>query len=334
MKPKVFISQLVPDKVEQYIAKHCEYSMWKRNEKISKSELLAEASGCHGILGAGMAMDREMLEQSPQLRAVSAISVGYNHIDISAYIDKNVIVTHTPYVLDDTVADLVISLMLATARRIPELDQLVKKGEWEKGTDQHLFGLDVHHKVLGIIGMGRIGEAVAKRAKWGFDMEVLYYNRHRNQQAEDKLGVVYSDLEPLLEQSDFVVLIVPLTPQTENLIGSKEFQSMKKTAIFINASRGQTVDEHALVEALQTGQIYGAGLDVYQQEPIEKDHPLLKLPNVVTLPHIGSATAETRELMAMTAAESLVKVLHGEMPRTVIPEIIQKQIMSTYADQN
>lgn len=320
MKPKVFISQPVSKNVEQYIAKHCEYTLWRKNEKISKSELLAEASGCHGILGAGTAMNREMLEQLPQLRAVSAISVGYNHMDIPAYLDHNVIVTHTPYVLDDTVADLVISLMLATARRIPELDQHVKKGEWEKGSDHRLFGLDVHHKLLGIIGMGRIGEAVAKRAKWGFDMDVIYYNRNRNQQAEDKLGVVYSDLEPLLEQSDFVVLMVPLTPKTENLIGRKEFQSMKKTAIFINASRGQTVDERALVEALQNGEIYGAGLDVYQQEPIEKDHPLLKLPNAVTLPHIGSATAETRERMAMTAAESLVKVLHGEMPHTVIPE--------------
>lgn len=320
MKPKVFISQPVSEHVEQYIANHCEYTLWRKNEKISKSELLIEASGCHGILGAGTAMDRKMLEQALQLRAVSAISVGYNHMDIPAYLERNVIVTHTPYVLDDTVADLALSLMLATARRLPELDQLVKKGEWEKGSEHNHFGLDVHHKVLGIIGMGRIGEAVAKRAKWGFDMEVVYYNRHRNQQAENKLGVFYSDLEALLEQSDFVLLMVPLTPQTVQLIGQREFQVMKKTAIFINASRGQTVDEQALIEALQTGQIYGAGLDVYQQEPIEKDHPLLKLPNAVTLPHIGSATAETRERMAMTAAESLVKVLYGEMPRTVIPE--------------
>ena len=182
----------------------------------------------------------------------------------------------------------------------------------QRKMSKSFFGIDVHSSTLGIIGMGRIGEAIARRAKFGFNMDVLYYNRSRKPEAEEKLGAEYSDLESLLKKSDFVVLMTPLTDETFNLIGENEFKLMKESAIFINVSRGQTVDEQALIQALQNMEIYGAGLDVFEQEPIESDNPLLKMPNVVTVPHIGSATVQTRDAMAMRAAENLVAVLTGK----------------------
>jgi gluconate 2-dehydrogenase len=231
---------------------------------------------------------------------------------------RNIIATNTPDVLNDTVADTIFGLLLATARRMPELDQFVKNGEWKETLKEDHFGVDVHHKTLGIIGMGGVGSAIAKRAHFGFDMDILYHGRSRKEEEEQTYNATYCSLEELLQKSDFVCLMTPLTPQTEGLMGKREFELMKQSAIFINGSRGKTVDEEALINALRAEEILGAGLDVFAQEPVSPANPLLSMKNVVTLPHIGSATAETRLKMAMLGAENLVAGLKGETPPNLI----------------
>lgn len=320
-KHKVYIAQKVPKKVEDYIANFCDYEKWKGEGPIPRSELLKKIHDKEGLLLAGISIDEELLNHAPKLKVVSNASVGYNNFDLKAMKAKSIIGTNTPGVLDDSVADLIFALMLSTARRITELDRYMKDGKWKIEDNENLFGLDIHHATVGIIGMGRIGEAVAKRAKFGFDMEVLYYNRNRKYEIEESLGVKYCDFEELLKQSDFIVLMTPLNNNTYHLIGAKEFDLMKREAIFINASRGQTVDEKALIEAIENKKIFGAGLDVYDKEPIEPNNPLLKMSNVVTVPHIGSATEKTRSNMAMLAATNLVKALSGERAPNVVPEL-------------
>ncbi|MCM3703183.1 D-glycerate dehydrogenase [Paenibacillus macerans] len=321
MKPHVFIARPVPPEVEAYLAEHCFCSKWDGGGPIPRERLLASLAEADGLLTSGTRIDAELLEHAPRLKAVSNISVGYNNFDLDAMKARGMIGTNTPAVLNDTVADLIFALMLAVARRVAELDQYVKQGNWKRGDDEKLFGLDVHHKTLGIIGMGEIGEAVARRGHLGFGMDVLYHNRSRKPGSEAELGAVYCSMEELLRKSDFVVLMTPLTPETRGLIGERELAWMKPTAVFVNASRGATVDEAALTEALQQGRIYGAGLDVFEREPLTPDHPLLSLPNVVTLPHIGSSTAQTRHQMAMLAAENLVAALTGGTPPNVVKEL-------------
>jgi gluconate 2-dehydrogenase len=320
-RPKVFINKPIPQEVENYIATYCDYSKWNLNETISRESLLKKLSDVDGLLTTGGKIDEELLSHAHNLKVVSNMSVGYNNFDLEAMKNKKVIGTNTPYVLDDTVADLIFGLILSTARRICELDSYVRQGNWTVSDEEVLYGTDVHLCTLGIIGMGRIGESVAKRAKFGFDMEVLYHNRNRKLNIEEKLGVKYSDFESLLKNSDFIVLMTPLTEATCNLIGYKEFELMKKSAIFINASRGQTVNEDALIDALQNKKILAAGLDVYKNEPINNDNPLLNMPNTLLLPHIGSATERTRFNMAMTAAENLIKALLHEVPPNIVPEL-------------
>lgn len=321
-KPKVYIAEELPKKIVDYIGGYCHYEMWQGEGRIPREVLLSKLSDKDGVILTGTKIDEELLDAAPKLKVVSNISVGYNNFDLEAMKKRKVIGTNTPYVLDDTVADLIFGLMLSAARRIPELDKYVKEGSWKASDGDNLFGIDVHHTTVGIIGMGRIGEAVAKRAKFGFDMEVFYYNRNRKIETEEKLGVKYCDMDTLLEKSDFIVLMTPYTESTYHLIDVEQFNKMKNTAIFINASRGQTVNEEALIEALQSNKIYAAGLDVFQVEPVKEDNPLLKMPNVVTLPHIGSATAKTRIDMAMVAAENLVKGVLGERVPNVVAELI------------
>ncbi|HYE12086.1 MAG TPA: D-glycerate dehydrogenase [Patescibacteria group bacterium] len=320
-KPKVFIAKRIPKEVEDYIAEFCDYEIWEHDKTIPRELLREKLYDKEGILLSGIAVDEDLLAHAPKLKAVSNISVGYNNFNISAMKSRNIIGTNTPGVLDDTVADLVFSLVLSTARRIAELDQYVKSGRWKVEDDEKLFGMDVHHSSIGIIGMGRVGEAIAKRARFGFDMEVFYYNRKRKYEVEENLGVRYCDFESLLKNCDFIVLMVPLTTETYHLIDYKEFGLMKENAVFINASRGQTVNEQALIEALQNKKIFGAGLDVYETEPIHTENPLLKMANVVTVPHIGSATEKTRTDMASLAAMNLVKALYGKTPPNIVPEL-------------
>lgn len=320
MKPHVFVDRQLPPEVEQWLSQHCELDVWKEGDTIPRDELRDRLAQANGFLTSGRRIDEALLEASPRLKVVSTISVGYNHFDIDAMKRHGVIGTHTPYVLDDTVADLTFALMLGTARRVAELDRYVRDGNWKRGDGESLFGVDVHHATIGIIGMGRIGEAVAKRARFGFDMNVRYFNRTRKPAAEQKYEAVYTELNELLSVSDFVVMLAPLTEATIDLMGREQFARMKRSAIFINVSRGATVDEDALQEALEQGLIRGAGLDVFKQEPVDADHPLLAYPNVLVLPHIGSATTKTRIDMAHVAARNLVAALQGETPEYLVAE--------------
>lgn len=227
---------------------------------------------------------------------------------------RQIIGTNSPDSGSESVADLVIGMMLAASRRIVELDAIVKRGEWTRPFPDSYMGKDVHHKTLGIFRMGRIGQLIARRAKMGFSMSVLYHNRTRIATLEEQLGVRYVEKDELLGASDFIVVQIPLARETRNFIGREEFQKMKQSAVLINASRGSVVDEYALAEALRTGRISSAAIDVYENEPVEKDSPLLLLPNVITLPHIGASTAESRLQLYRTAAANMIAALHGMVP--------------------
>lgn len=318
MKSKVIVYSPLPDDLLKVIHETCEVSYVESLKSSMNSVFLSELKDCEGILGSGLKVDKQLMDHAPQLKIVSNISVGYNNLDINELTRRNIMATNTPDVLTETTADTIFGLVIATARRMPELDHYVKSGYWKEKISKELFGVDVHHKTLGIIGMGSIGGAIARRAYHGFGMRILYHNRSRNLSVEQEVNADYCSLEELLKKSDFVCVMVPLSSETKNLIGEKEFQLMKKDAIFINGSRGHTVHEKDLIEALKNKEIAAAGLDVYQTEPAEPDNPLLKLNNVVTLPHIGSATSETRYNMAKLAVENLIKGIKGETPLNLI----------------
>jgi len=318
MKPKVIVYKKVDKKVVDFLQETMDVIYFEKLDSQTYPVFLDELKDAQGLLGSHLKIDQELLEHAPHLKIVCNTSVGYDNLDLSSLAEHGVMATNTPDVLNDTVADTMMGLILSTARRIPELDHWVKTGQWESTLEEKWFGVNVHHKVLGIIGMGRVGAAIAKRAHFGFDMDILYHNRSRNEEAEQKYNATYCTLDELLKQSDFVCLMTPLTPETEKLMGKREFVLMKKTAIFINGSRGKTVDEQALIQALETKEILGAGLDVFVKEPIEKDHPLLTMNNVVTLPHIGSATYETRFKMDMMGAVNLAAGLKGDVPPNLI----------------
>lgn len=320
-KPKVFLARPVADEVERYISQHCEVGKWTGVGRMNRDRFFENIADAEGLLTSGTPINAELLDHAPKLRVVSNVSVGYNNYDLDEMKRRGVIGTHTPHVLDETVADLIFGLMISAARRIPELDRFVRQGLWQKGMDEQFFGVDVHGKTVGIIGMGRIGEAVAVRARFGFGMKVLYSNRSRNIKAEERVGAEYVPMDRLLSESDFVVVMTPLTKETEKMIGAAQFSRMKPSAIFVNASRGRVVDEAALVAALKNGVIRAAGLDVFEVEPVQPDNPLLTLDNVVLLPHIGSATWQTRFEMQMLAAKNLVAGVLGETPPHVVPEL-------------
>lgn len=298
------------------------YIRWQGDGSMPREFLLESVAQADAIVTGGLRVDESLLSHAPRLRVVSTTSVGYDHFDTVAMKEHGVIGTHTPGVLDDTVADLTMALMLSAARRVVELDGWVRQGKWTKGHDTALFGVDVHHRTIGIIGMGRIGEAVAKRAHFGFGMDVLYHSRSRHAHVEQALHATYASLEDLLSQSDFVVLLTPLTPATIGLMNHEKFGLMKPSAIFVNMSRGKTVDEAALYDALRNGQIRAAGLDVFVTEPVPTDHPLLSLPNVVALPHIGSATEATRNDMERLAVDNTIAILEGRFEDAcIVPEL-------------
>ncbi|TGA96041.1 D-glycerate dehydrogenase [Sporolactobacillus shoreae] len=325
-KPKVYIAMGVPKEVEEYISKYCEYEKWQADRDITRSELKRKLSDKDGVLLMGIKIDKDLLESAPNLSVVSNFTVGYNNFDIVEMKRRKIIGTNVPNVMNESVADLAFGLILAVSRKITELDKYVKNNKWKNSSDKNLFGSDVHGATLGIIGMGRIGEAVAKRAKLGFDMNVLYHNRNRRLDLEKTLRVEYSDFKDILQRSDFIVLLTPLTKETYHLIDFEEFKLMKNNAILVNVSRGQTINEVALVEALANNKILGAGLDVFEKEPISPDNELLNMPNVITLPHIGTATRKTQFEMAMVAAKNLVAGVYGLTPEHVVKELILKSL--------
>ena len=272
----------------------------------------------HGLLGASLRLDAQLLDLAPKLEAVASVSVGVDNYDIDYLTQRGILLSNTPDVLTETTADTGFALILATARRVVELADMVRAGQWNKNIGPAHFGSDVHGKTLGIIGMGRIGEALAQRGHCGFGMPVIYHSHSPKPAVEARFGAQYRSLQDLLKEADFVCLTLPLTAETEKLIGAEEFALMGPETIFINISRGKVVDEAALINALQQGQIRAAGLDVFEREPLELSSPLLQLDNVVATPHIGSATFETREAMARCAVDNLLAALAGERPANLV----------------
>lgn len=270
------------------------------------------------LLGASVKLDAKLLDLAPKLKAVSSVSVGVDNYDIEYLTRRGILLTNTPDVLTETTADTGFALIMATARRVVELANRVRDGQWKQNIGPQHFGSDVHGKTLGIIGMGRIGEAVAQRGHFGFGMPVIYHSHSPKPAVEARFDARYRSLEDLLREADFVCLTVPLTAETEGLIGAEQFAQMRPETIFINIARGKVVDEQALIAALQNGQIRAAGLDVFEQEPVNPDSPLLQMDNVVATPHMGSATHETREAMARCAVDNLLAALAGERPKDLV----------------
>ncbi len=283
-----------------------------------RGELLEAAQGIDGVLSTlTEKIDAEFMNAAGEsLKVVANMAVGYDNVDVSTANERGIVVTNTPDVLDETTADTAFMLMLAAARRLGEGERIVRSGKWEAWGPKLLLGPDVWGKKLGIVGFGRIGQALARRAR-GFDMEILYSARSRREEAEGELDARYLELDELLEECDFLSLHTPLTEETTHLIGAEELGRMKPEVVLVNTSRGPVVDEAALAEALAERRIFAAGLDVYENEP--EVHPrLLELENVVLAPHIGSASFETRDKMATVAGEDLRAVLRGEQPKNPV----------------
>ncbi|MCG7331894.1 2-hydroxyacid dehydrogenase [Salinicoccus roseus] len=320
MRPKVFITKSVPTEVESYISKHCDYEIWE-GDPLPKEELLKKIESVDGVMTTKEKIDEEFLGHAPRVKIVSNISVGYDNFDIEHMKKRSVMGTNTPYVLDETVADTAFGLLLMTARKLSLLDHFVKDGNWKVKDSVMFLGKDVHNSTLGIFGLGRIGEKVIRRATLGFNMNVLYHNRTRNEEIEKEYGAEYTTKDNLLKKADFLLVLLPLTEQTRDYISHKEFDLMKEDSFLIHLSRGKIVNEEALIEALKKKKIAGAGLDVYEKEPVSSSNPLLKMDNVVTLPHVGSASKKTRDEMAMRAAENLVQGLQGKKPKDLVKEL-------------
>ncbi|WP_336220031.1 glyoxylate/hydroxypyruvate reductase GhrB [Citrobacter amalonaticus] len=318
MKPSIILYKALPDDLLHRLKEHFILTQVPNLSPQTVEQHAQAFASAEGLLGSSQTVDTALLEKMPKLRAASTISVGYDNFDVDALNARNVLLMHTPTVLTETVADTVMALVLSTARRVVEVAGRVKAGEWTKSIGPDWFGTDVHHKTLGIVGMGRIGLALAQRAHFGFSMPILYNARRRHQEAETRFNAHYCDLDTLLQESDFVCLILPLTDETHHLFGAEQFAKMKSSAIFINAGRGPVVDENALIAALQNGEIHAAGLDVFEQEPLPVDSPLLSLSNVVAVPHIGSATHETRYNMASCAVDNLIDALQGKVEKNCV----------------
>ena len=318
MKPRVLVTREVFDETLAFLAQHCDVDSNQEDRALDSETLARRLQDRDGVMCALTdRIDDMLLARCPKLKAVANIAVGYNNIDLAACSARGIMATNTPGVLDDSTADLAWALMLGAARRLTELERRVRAGEWTGWRLKQWLGVDVHHATLGIFGMGRIGQAIARRAA-GFEMQVLYHNRTRvAPDLEKKLNATFVGKEDLLRQSDFVVLQVPYSPETHHLIGARELRLMKPSAILINSTRGGVVDDAALITALRDGAIRAAGLDVFENEP-RLNPGFLNLDNVVLMPHIGSSTEATRRAMAITAARNLVAALTGGTPPNLL----------------
>jgi lactate dehydrogenase-like 2-hydroxyacid dehydrogenase len=325
-KARVYITREIPQQNVDELQKYFEVEVNPEDRALSKAELKEKAKGRDAILSLITdTIDGELLDAvGPQLKIVANYAVGFNNFDVAAATERGVILTNTPGVLDDATATHTLALLLATARRLVEADQYLRAGKWKGWKPMLFIGMDVDGRTLGIAGMGRIGANVARKAK-GFAMKIIYSDVRRNEQLEKELGATYVNKETLLRESDFVTLHVPLMPETHHYIGEKELKLMKKTAILINACRGPVVDEKALLKALREKQIWGAGLDVFENEP-DIVPGLTELDNVVVVPHIASATTQTRIAMGQIAVSNVIKVLNGQPPDTCVnPEVLKQR---------
>ena len=324
-KPLVYVTRRLPQKALDMIAAECEMKVNPHDRVMSRNELENAVKEIDGLLCLLTdTIDEDLLELNPDLKVIANYAVGFNNIELKGCTKRGIPVSNTPGVLTDTTADFAWALLMATARRVVEADRFTRAGKYQGWGPMMFLGGDVYGKTLGVIGMGRIGQAFAKRAL-GFDMEVIYYDaKPLSEEKEEELGVKYMKFDNLLKESDFISLHVPLLPQTKHLIGEREFELMKETAYLINTARGPIIDEKALFEALKNNDIAGAGLDVYEEEP-ELYPGLSDLDNIVLAPHIASASIETRTKMAVMAAKNLLAGLKEEsMPNILNPEVLNK----------
>ena len=328
MRPRILVTRATFDEVIERLRERFDVEdNQKEDTPWAGDELRRRLADKDGILSTGSdRVDAGVLDAAPRLKAVCNVAVGYNNIDLAACSARGIVVTNTPEVLDDTTADTAWALLMAAARRITEAERWLRAGNWIQGWKyDRLLGQDVHHATLGIIGMGRIGQAIARRAK-GFSMRILYHNRRRAPKTVEKgLGAKYASMEKLLRESDFVSLNMPYSPEVHHLIGASQFALMKPTAVIVNAARGGIIDDAALVQALKEKRIGAAGLDVFEGEP--KFNPgFLELDNVALIPHIGSATRATRMEMNLLAVKNLTSVLSGRRPPNLLnPEAWPKR---------
>ena len=327
-KPKVFVARKMAQEALDTIADAAEMELWEDELPPPRDVLLKKVPDIDGLLSLLTdKVDAELMDAAPKLKVVSNMAVGFDNIDVPEATKHGIVVGNTPGVLTETTADFAWALIMATGRRVAEGDRWTRSGKWKTWGPMILLGYDIHHATLGIVGFGRIGLEIAKRAQ-GFNMKILYYDVVRRKPEEEKeLGLEYiPNLHDLLSRADFVTIHVPLMAETRHLISTAEFAAMKPTAIFVNTSRGPVVDQKALYQALKSGQIFAAGLDVTEVEPISMDDPLLTLDNITIAPHIASASVATRTKMATMAAANLIAGLKGEMPPNCVnPEVLQKK---------
>lgn len=316
MKKNIVLYKRIPDDQQAKLAAYFNVTYFDGINDQNREQVKAALAKAEGIIGASSPIGAELLDCAPHLKAISTISVGVDQFDIADLNQRNIRLMHTPGALTDTTADTIFTLVLATARRAVELSMMVRAGKWQNSLGEAYYGVNVHHKTIGILGMGRIGCAVAKRAYAGFDMNVLYMNHSANQTAEQQYHAKRCELDELLKLSDFVVITLPLTNDTTHLINQDKLRLMKPSAILINGARGKIIDQNALIDALKNNTIRAAGLDVFEVEPLPAESPLMTLDNVVLTPHIGSATDETRYDMVVTAVNNLIAALKADKPNS------------------
>ena len=325
-KPRVFVTRHIPEKGLELIGDFCDMALWPHALPPSRAELLQHIRGIEGLLCLlTEKIDGEVMDAAgPQLKVISNHAVGFDNIDVNAATSRGIPVGNTPGVLTDATADFAFALLMAVARRIPEAERYVHAGKWKTWEPMLLLGVDIKGATLGLVGFGRIGKAMARRAA-GFDMRVIYYDP-TEKAAEPELRATAVDLETLLKESDFISLHTPLTPDTHHLIDSDAFSTMKPNAVLINTARGPVVDPDALYEALKEKRIFGAGLDVTDPEPIPMDSPLLTLDNIVIVPHIASGSKASRDQMSWMAAQNLIAGFKGErLPNCVNPQVYSEK---------
>lgn len=325
MKKNVVLFSKIPADQQARLEQAFNLTLFERNPNTDTKAFIQALASADGMIGSNMPtrIDDEFLTQTPKLKAAATISVGYDNYDLSALKKHGVRLMNTPKVLTESTADLIFTLLMATARRTVELSNQIHDGKWTKSITPEYFGTDIYGKTIGILGMGRIGKAIAKRAHCGFDMNVIYYNRSAHPDVEQAYQAKRLELDDVLSQADFVVIILPLTDQTKRLITKQKLALMKPSAILINGARGAIVDEQALIEALKNKTIKAAGLDVFEVEPLPTTSPLMQLDNVLLSPHVGSATVETRYAMAKCAVDNIIAALKDEKPTEnwVNPEV-------------
>ena len=319
MNKKVVVFSQIDSEVQAKLAEKYQLVVLNPKQGDINAQIRQAVVDADAMIGAGRLLNESNIATAEKLKIISSVSVGYDNYDVDYLNQKKIWLSNTPHVLTETTADLAFTLLMSAARKVPSLDHWTKQGEWQRTVNAAQFGQEIFGKTLGIIGLGHIGAAIARRGFYGFNMNIVYHNRREKIEVAQQFNAQYKSLEALLKQADFVVVAVDLNSQSKALIGAQEFALMQKHAVFVNIARGSVVDEQALTEALQNRQIFAAGLDVYQKEPLQQS-PLFELDNVVTLPHIGSATAETRKKMAELAFQNLVDALEQRTPRYLVNE--------------